>query len=122
MFPDEFPVPFCPICKHKLQFDNRSVCKKYYCYGKRYSVNNTIYPHYEFYRYKDDSVSFQYIILPFQVFSQENETTINYLITSSQYWTEFYVKELGTQNNSMFLIENSFDIINNKLKKLLLFL
>jgi hypothetical protein len=111
----------CPICNSRLILKNTEVCKIYYCSSKSYRINNVSFPHYEFMRYKDNSVFFQYVIPPIRIMSQENESTVYFLKSLNKYTNDYSATELGTKNISMFLVNSNVDEIKSKIKMYALF-
>jgi hypothetical protein len=73
-------------------------------------------------RYPDNSVCTQYIIEPFQVYSQDKETTILLLNKSNNYKSDFTSTELATQKYTLMLFRDNIEEIKNKIKRYTLFI
>lgn len=111
----------CPICDCDLWFETTQVAKIYKCpngvHLRGYSSRSI--PHYEFLRYKDDSVATNFIIDEWWVMSDEEYSTIN-LIIKNQYGV-YSVSELGYRKSPMLLGIDNLDKIKKKLNLLNLF-
>ena len=113
---------FCPLCDTKLSCYQTNVCKQYFCASKKVSVNNVVFSHYELMKYPDNSVCTQYVIEPFQIYSQLNETTILLLHKVDDDYDEFISTELATHKYSLMLFMDNIEEIKNKIKRYTLFI
>ena len=123
IYPDEeLGYLLCPICNKRLTYKPGAYigCKIYMCSNISYRIGIINYPHYEFYRFKDKSVYFQYIIPPIRITSQENESTI-YFLKKTPYILNYNEKELVTRKGSMFLVNGNVEEIKDKIKMYSLF-
>jgi len=112
----------CPICNHELWFNPTQIAKIYKCprngiYLRGYS-NGSI-PHYEFLRYKDNSVATNFVIGEWWVMSDEEYSTIN-LIIKDQYGV-CSISELGYRKSPLLLGADNLDKVKKKLNLLNLF-
>jgi hypothetical protein len=114
IFPDNsIHDQICPLCKHSLTIYQWAVCTSYRC-NKIYSIDCRKIPHYEFIRFKDESVLIQYIILPFYVTAQQRCSTIAWL-TSSKF-DNYSSKDIAIKDHPIFLVQSNIEEIKNKLK------
>jgi len=116
IFPDEKEIASCPICDKRMYFEVTPLVRaKYYCCKTEiFNIGHSNFPHYEFYRYKDGSVYFQYIIDPIMIMSQENESTI-YLLKEINNWSHSS-HELATKKKTMFLVHETLEEIKNQIR------
>lgn len=104
----------CPICDHKLLFRPTQVAKIYNCvWNNIRSVYGHI-PHYEFLRYKDNSVATNYVFEDWWVMSDEEYSTVN-LILRDKHGYVSGCSELGYRKSPMLLGCDNLDKIKKKL-------
>ena len=120
---------YCPLCDSNLLNKYNGIAVHYYCQYGRYQIFQSStpymisYPHFEFFIYKNDEYLQQFIIKPIQIFSSNNECTINMLlpVSNNKIETRFYFKELGVRKTPITITDDNFKEVKEKIKKFMVF-